>query len=234
MIIYSSFLLCGLVTPALAAPILVNGNFEMNAGSFTAWPGYVGMMGNPAEIPGWTSHTGNVGINPGKISADANFGGSDPFRNNGLDVTNVAFLQGNASLSQTINGFTVGSMYSISFDYNLRNYGGNPNLTLEIFNGREREANIAPVDPAGTFKTAYYSDSFTFTATGAAGTLVISTGPVMAGSDSAALIDNITLSTIPEPSSALLMVVSVVFLLGVSKVSELLCRKPSAAGGKGT
>jgi PEP-CTERM motif len=212
---YIVFLFCGLVTPALAQPVIANGDFETNAGFFTSSPGYVGQPGNPPEISGWNTHTGLVGINPGDIPSPNN----SLFRNNGADLTNVAFLQFTASLSQTISGFTVGDNYIISFDYNSRNQGvttDNPNMQMEIFGQLRTINDINPVDPAGVFTTPYRTASFIFTAPDTTGALTFFAEPATPGADSALLLDNVKFTslgrTIPEPSTWAMMLLGFVGL----------------------
>ena len=109
-----------LAANATAWPVVANGDFKTNANQFTVLPGYVGeTMGNatnPAAIPSWMN-TGKVGINA--VNGAAPAGQTvDPFRNNGSDVSAVAFLQETASLSQSIAGFTVNDKYTLTFIYN--------------------------------------------------------------------------------------------------------------------
>ena len=94
------------------AQLLTNGDFETGAAAFIEWPGYV-WGANPAEIPGWVG-AGQRGINPvfPGDSTDA------PFRDNGDNFTTVAFLQGPATLQQDISGFSIGSPYVLSLDFN--------------------------------------------------------------------------------------------------------------------
>ncbi len=105
--------LCYLAVPAGAQPTVNNGDFETGADMFNTFPGYLGHFGgagsypagdNPSEIPGWDSHTGGCGVVPGSTEGPAG-SAYDPkgaFRDNGTNKTNVAFLQGNASITQTI------------------------------------------------------------------------------------------------------------------------------------
>ena len=90
---------------------LVNPSFE--ADTFTVWPGYAG-AGNGA-ITGWS---GGGGINP--------VSGMNPFADNGQvpDGNQVAFMQGDGSLSQTIGGFTVSAPYYLRYRENARNCCG--------------------------------------------------------------------------------------------------------------
>ena len=82
--------------------LIVNGDFEDDLDSFVTFPGYLG-------------------------SGQA--GGSAPFRDNGNNATQVAFLQGAAGMQQEITGLTPGTEYTLSFDYNSRNCCGDVTRT---------------------------------------------------------------------------------------------------------
>src|SRR5262249_45373147 len=108
----------GLAAPVWADPTVNNGDFETGADMFNTFPGYLGHFGgagsypagdNPNEIPGWDSHKGGCGVVPGSTAGDPG-SAYDPkgaFRDNGDNATNAAFLQGNASIKQTITGFVL-------------------------------------------------------------------------------------------------------------------------------
>ncbi|MSU64036.1 MAG: hypothetical protein EXS31_16860 [Pedosphaera sp.] len=87
---------------------LINPSFE--ADIFTIMPGYAG--GGNGAITGWA---GGSGINP--------VSGQNPFANNGQipDGNQVAFMQGDGSLSQMIGGFTVSAPYYLRYRENARN-----------------------------------------------------------------------------------------------------------------
>src|SRR5688572_7382833 len=100
-------------------PTIANPDFETGAAGFTTFPGYTGGS-NPAQITSWPG-SGGRGINPGA-------GAGTPFRDNGNNSSNVAFMQGNGSnIGQTISGWEVGEQYRVAFDYNARSAGaGSP------------------------------------------------------------------------------------------------------------
>jgi hypothetical protein len=179
-------LLLGLpANPAHADPIIVNADFETNADAFTVFPGYVG-GGNPSTIPGWANTGAGVGINPGN-------GAGTPFRNNGADNTNVAFLQGIATLSQTVTGLTPGQTYQVTYDYNSRSGFPTPTQTVSLGGGSTTSPGVLPVGGGNP----YYRGSFAFTAVGTSATLTISSAPVVAGQDATSLIDNIRITAVP-------------------------------------
>ena len=171
--------------PAQADPIIVNADFETNANAFTVFPGYIG-GGNPSAITGFAITGAGVGINPGN-------GAGTPFRNNGADNTNVAFLQGVATLSQTVTGLTPGQTYQLSYAYNARSGFATPAQTVSLGGGSYTDANVLPVGGSNP----YHAGSFTFTASGTSATLTISSAPVVAGMDATSLIDNLVLRAVP-------------------------------------
>ena len=92
-------------------PGIVNPSFEADA--FTIFPGYVSDNG---PITGWDS-LGGHGINPSNGS---------PFADNGAipNGSQVAFMQMDGVLSQTVTGLTSGSQYYVHYYENSRQ-GGN-------------------------------------------------------------------------------------------------------------
>ena len=192
--------LCGLAAPVRADPTINNGDFETGADMFMTFPGYLGMGTNPSEIPGWDSHSGGgVGVVPGSQTGDPD----GACRDNGDNGTNVAFLQGVASLTQTISGFTVGNTYQLDFDYNSRAgcCPGPPNtptptLTVTLGMGSVTEQNVVAVDPPTVHVTAWYHDSFTFVADSETLDLVISS---TVDGDGTSLIDNLVLTSTGAP-----------------------------------
>jgi hypothetical protein len=206
----AALVLCGLAAPAAAQPTVNNGDFETGADMFSTWPGYLGHFGgaggfpagdNPTDIPGWDSHTGGCGVVPGSQPGNPD----DTFRDNGDNATNVGFLQGNASITQTISGFTVGTTYQLDFDYNARVCCNDiPDLTVSVgdlgFGGRTWSYNdsaIPPVDgpPKGIHVTPWYHGRLNFRADSDTLMLVISSHTVNGG-DGTLIIDNIVLSVV--------------------------------------
>ena len=199
-LLLATLALCGLAAPAWAQPTVNNGDFETGADMFNTFPGYLG-GNNPSEIPGWDSHTGGVGVVPGSTTQDPN----GAFRDNGDNATNIGFLQGNASLTQFISGFTVGTTYQLDFDYNCRADGGPggccstiPSLTVSFgdLDGSRtwtfNDSFVQAVDPNATHLTPWYHGRFTFRPDQDTVELVISS--FTGGLDGTSLIDNLVLS----------------------------------------
>ncbi len=162
-------------TDAVSLPVIDNPAFDDNAYLFTAAPGYVGGS-NPAEIADWPG-TGGRGINPGK-------GAGAPFRNNGNNAGQVAFIQGAGSVSNAISGWEIGKSYRLTFDYNART-GADPGMTATLGTASFSDATIPEV--GGAF--GYYAANLLLTPTTSTQTLTI-TSLNNAGDDSL-LFDNI-------------------------------------------
>jgi hypothetical protein len=119
-----------------------NPNFAID--TFTNPPGYV--SGN-FPITGWTANpTDEVGLNPA--------GDQSPFADNGIVPvgTNVAFIQSgvdpsatNATLSTTISGLTVGTIYKVNFRVNA-GLGGSTPLQVLIDTNQILAVNVAPAE----------------------------------------------------------------------------------------
>ena len=160
---------------------VANGDFEANASAFVSFPGYLGGGSNPNSITGWTytATAGNGGINPGN-------GAGAPFRDNGDNSTNVAFIQNIGSLSQTVTGLTVGQLYELAFDYNERSTnGGGTTVTATMAGQTFTDPNNNPVGGSNPYRTA----SLTFVATATSELLTISSATN--GGDQTGLIDNV-------------------------------------------
>jgi hypothetical protein len=110
---------------------------------------------------------------------------------NAPDGVQVAFLQRNATVTQTIGGFTVGKTYQVVVAASQRqtyNNGGNP------FNINVNGTTIASFDPPEGVPT--YSDySGTFTAANASETIQFAgTDALAPGADNTVLIDNVRIN----------------------------------------
>jgi len=166
--------------PPVVLPTVANPGFETDANLFTVWPGYTG-GGNPAEITSW-SGSGPRGINPGN-------GAGTPFRDNGYNATNVAFMQRNGStIGQTITGFEPGENYRIAFDYNSRNFGsGAPQVGVTATIGGASFVDPS-VPPVGGFNS-YYAGNIRFTP--ASDTASLSFTANVTSGDKTLLVDNV-------------------------------------------
>jgi hypothetical protein len=163
---------------------LVNPSFE--ADTFTVWPGYAG-AGNGA-ITGWS---GGGGINP--------VSGLNPFADNGQvpDGNQVAFMQGDGSLSQTIGGFTVSAPYYLRYRENARNCCGGALPAMKA-----------------TMDSLVIVDAHTITVVGAANPYHVVTSPKFFAANSQQTLSFVTRSPVGGDSTALIDFVEVVPVAG--------------------
>lgn len=153
---------------------MTNPSFE--ADTFTVYPGYV--SGN-SPITGWAS-LGNHGLNPA---------GGSPFADNGAtpNGTNVAFMQGDGALSQTVSGFTVGAQYYLHYYENSRTTV-TPSMAVLLGTNTLIAAHPVPAVGGSNPYHEVFSDVFTATAT-SLDLAFVKSNPL--GGDSTALIDNV-------------------------------------------
>ncbi len=158
---------------------LTNPSFEVDL--FTVYPGYV--SGN-FPITGWASLP-NHGINPAAGS---------PFADNGVipNGSQVAFMQGDGALSQTVSGLTVGTQYYVHYYENARTGGTTPALEVKI--GGTTVVPPHSISPVGS--SGYYEiSSEAFVASAADLELAfIKSNP--AGGDTTALVDNVAIAPV--------------------------------------
>jgi PEP-CTERM motif len=157
-----------LSAPAVDSISIVNPSFQANL------PGGVGY----GPVNGWF---GGSGVNNGGM----------PFADNGFipDQDQVAFLQGPASISQTLSGFAVGDLYWIQGFVNSRNCCGDIPIASVSMAGSPLLTN-QPVPPVGG-ANPYYFVNIPWTATVASGDLAISSAP-FGGGDATLLLDGIS------------------------------------------
>ncbi|MCI0533727.1 MAG: DUF642 domain-containing protein [Verrucomicrobiales bacterium] len=95
-------------------------------------------------IAGWTA-TGTYGVNTA---------GSGTIADNGAvpDQDNVAFLQGNSSLSQTLRNIKIGTPVKVTFAYNAKS-GEAPHLQLKNGDSVVFEADVTAVGGNNAYKT---------------------------------------------------------------------------------
>ena len=175
---------------------MTNPSFEVD--SYLSWPGYSGDNPGDANTPagpnvpitGWTLGTPNgAGINP--IS-----NGSSPFADNGIipNGTNVAFLQANDAMTQTVTGLTVGAQYYVHYYENARTGAATPAVEVRLGTNTLIAAHEVTVVGAGKFYHEVYSEVFTATAA-SVDLAFVKSAP--AGGDTTALIDNVAIVQVP-------------------------------------
>lgn len=161
-----------------------NPSFEEDL--FTVWPGYI--SGN-FPITGWEA-LGGHGINPASGS---------PFADNGVipHGTQVAFMQADGALSQTIAGLAVGSDYYVHYYENARTVTTVPSLEVQAAGTTIVPAHSVPPVRSGSYREVF---SDVFTATTAELALSFIKGSPQGG-DCTALIDNVAVVLVPAGSA---------------------------------
>ena len=190
----------GVTLPICAAPVIVNPGFE--EGPAPVFPNY-------ATIPGWeaSSHTAL----PLLSGYTTFYRGGAPFWDNGYNppygdpenpTGRVAFLEpydqsgtGDSTVSiwQEIDGFDVGSQYTVDYWVNGRAHGGIPNMEVLVDDvamlGPEA---ITPVNAKGSATQPFVKKSFQFTASSQTHTLKFSAS-LGSSLDDTLLLDNVSI-----------------------------------------
>lgn len=158
-----------------------NPSFE--SGTSYAFPGYEG------TIAGWTT-VGSTGFN---------FAGNNPFSPTGAvpDGSNVAFIQNNGSMAQSLIGLTPGQQYLFEIDANSRNGYPQGHLQVKLGGTTLFDSMLDPVNGSDPF----HHLSLPWTAADSTAQLEII--GIQNGADSAIAFDNISLRAVPEPAGTL-------------------------------
>jgi hypothetical protein len=221
---------------ASAAPTITNGNFTTNGGNgqlnfnttLTGWntvpsafnQGYVfifnpgaGASGSTADTTGAVGSLGTVRLyGPGNV----------PPTNNGFTVDNLsggggAFVASdpafnNIPLETTVTGLTPGDTYQISFDWAAgQQFGftGQTTAGWDVSIGATNVSTGAATVNTGQF-VPWSNDTFKFTATGTSDVLsFLAIGGASAAQPPFALLDNVSVTPVPEPASWALMLLGV-------------------------
>ena len=148
------------------ANLIENGDFEADLEVFAVWPGYLG---------------GGAGQDPA------------PFRDNGDNETQIGFLQGGASIEQTIEGLVPGTEYTLSLDFNARVCCGDVQAPMLLIDEEplidfpfEDDEIVESVGESNE----WYSYSTTYTADFESAVLKIQ-GMSANGGDSTLIVDNV-------------------------------------------
>lgn len=163
--------------PVSAASFIANPSFELD--EFPVGPGYIS-NGNPDQITGWQG-TGGHGVNRS----------AGPFHNGGTPVPDqlqIAFIQGNGSLTMPVSGLTEGQTYWIQFMYDARSCCGG---TIDLATKWDDAVldTLTAVQPS-LGGASYKFRNVPFTATAAEGVLSFATA---AAGDATALLDGVSI-----------------------------------------
>jgi len=218
---------------AHATEFVNNGGFETLAGgspsgSFEYDPLFPSTAG---DVVGWASQPGNNAYNLLYTVSTAT-GPAEPLNRWGVPGqtlwalpsntatmnigNNFMALDGDANargaLTQTINGLTAGTVYTLTFDWaadQLRGRTGATTELLQVSLGSEMHATGTLNDPSQS-ATIWHQATMTFTATGPSEVLSFLSIGTPDGLPPMALLDNVSLTnTVPEPATWGLMLIGV-------------------------
>ena len=179
--------------PAEAGPILLNGSFEIGPPEFGAHD--IDIVAGSTEITGWTVTGGGVDLleNPWDVL--------DGIR--GIDLD----LRSPGGIEQTF-ATAIGSSYLVSFWVSGNPEGGDPLKRLRAAAGGVSLDYTFDSTGQAIDALIWQTVAFSFTASQSFSTLSF-LSLSHAGSAYGALIDNVQVTAVPEPSALLLMAVGV-------------------------
>jgi hypothetical protein len=206
---------------AHAASLVINGDFE------TAPSGYYGAIPNWNQVPnpsgysgfdylsgaeGWLEPLGVTAWDNGYVPGTGQF------------TNKVAFIETyvggggsvpTLSLTQLVDGFTIGQVYELSYYENGRANPAVNTTTAETFVGGVSVVAahlVTPVNSLNQYTNPFYYRTAQFTAT-ATQMLLEFRAKQVGVNDTFLVIDNVAINAIPEPGSALLGGLGVLFLI---------------------
>ena len=209
---------------AQAANLVINGDFE------TTPPGYYGAIPNWNQVPnpsgysgfdylsgaeGWRAPTGTGAWDNGYVP------GTNRLTNNVAFIETYVGAGGSVptlSLTQTVNGFTIGQLYELSYYENSRSDStlervNNPTAQTFVGGASVVAAHlVTPVNLEDQFSNSFYYRTAQFTAT-AESMLLEFRSTQQNGNDTYLVIDNVAINAVPEPSTYALVVGGIATLL---------------------
>ncbi|MXP44589.1 DUF642 domain-containing protein [Allopontixanthobacter sediminis] len=183
--------LAATASPASAAELITNGSFEnpeITDPCCSTVP--------TASLPGWTIGSGNVNVVNGTFASAAG--------NLALDGTQYLDLIGEGgvgSLSQTF-GTIAGQLYLFKFAYSHNIFSGLPSASASY--SVDGLSGIITHSTGSNANLDWQMFSGTFVATGSSATLNFTN--LLGGANDGILLDAVSVSAVPEPSTWLLLV----------------------------
>ena len=224
-------------TAAHAAEFVQNGGFETldagaPAGSFEFGASHTGNV-----VTDWTSASASafnlLFRNADPVDADTRFSEhgqylwSVPTTN--APTGNFVALDGdpnyNGALTQTINGLTVGQAYTLSFQWAAAQYADRTGSTTEqIQTSIGNDSFATPVvNNASESSIGWFTQTYKFTAASKSEVLSFLSVGTPAGMPPVALLDNVSVTGVPEPATWALL------LVGVAGVGVAMRRRKAVA-----
>jgi hypothetical protein len=209
---------------AQAANLVINGDFQATSpyhyNPIPNWnqdPNPSGYSGYPylSGAEGWMASVGvgawDNGYVPGTDRGTNKVAFIETFAGSGGSVTTL-------SLTQLVTGFTIGTVYELSYYENSRSdstLGRVRNPTAETFVGGASVVAahlVTPVNLEGEFSNPFYYRTAQFTAT-ATQMLLEFRAKQVGVNDTFLVIDNVAINAVPEPSTYALVVGGIATLL---------------------
>ncbi len=226
--------LFALAAPASAANLIVNGGFETLSTPIPSGKGgyEIGVHYNYGQaLTGWTSAPGsttnanssfNVLFDASKVLtsepdtrysasetqklSQANFAGASPDGGNFVALDGDIFFNG--ALSQTVNGLTPGKTYALKFYWagtQFENRTGDITERLDVSFGPSSFSTATVANPTHGFQ-GWFLVSKNFKAVSSSQLLSFLSVGTPDGLPPVALLDGVSLSTVPEPQSWALLI----------------------------
>ncbi len=195
---------------AASANLVANGGLDGSAGDFVyngVAPSIASAMpwfgSTPGTVQNWDGSFVSIASNSGAWSTPANIAGA-----NGALGGYVAGIQSDGVLAQ--NDITLGAgAYLLT--WSDANRGDAQNYSVSFTGGTVDYLSTTAFST--TNSAGWKTEGLLFTTTGGTGTLSFTGGTYWGRSDSTSLIDNVSLTAVPEPTSLLMMAISTLGLL---------------------
>ena len=174
---------------ASAVELIVNGGFEAGGGSLAGWTATTGVL----AIHGvdYVTYAGGSGSAAAQANTFASFGAGN--------------TAGTETLAQTI-ATVLGQSYTLTFDYGSFNGG----QATDLFVGG---AFVGTYTPVGTsnLDTIFTTATYSFIGTGTPTQILFSVA-TFAGDNQDGVIDNVSVTTVPDAATWSLMIVGLAFV----------------------
>ena len=193
------------------ANLILNGNFSVNASSYTSSPGYSSYQSNPTNPTDWTVNGAGSGVN----GPDAGSAVGTPFAPvSTAGVRDFNFLQGGGVYSSQTVTTTASQAYTLAFAAAQRD--GNTSAVLEvILTDATNSQQITTLTPATITDTGFNNFSLNFTAPSASTAVeFLNNSP---SGDNTVDVSNVSLNPVPEPATIGLVAIGSLGLLLIGR-----------------
>ena len=207
------FLLYAMTGQESRAGLIINGSFELGNFANTdddSRPDLMLLLPGQVDLPGW-SVVGNAGVH----WMDSRLGTASPAVSHGFRSIDLQGLNpGNLTAFSTVFATTPGQSYTLTFDaYSGLGTGGpgGNNATVSV-GSLSNQLFVGGIGPS--LPSSFQSLSFDFQAIDAVTTL---TFQVTASNGYGPVIDNVDVTAVPEPSSVVLLGISLIVAVGARR-----------------